>query len=138
MLKLIGTLSPKRQQRGQRILFLSGFSTACIKEGILDKGTLKTLNRSLKITDNEESLDMGAQLCGELFPKGHLTKILNADEPIIHPTRDGLGREYATLTEAKIATGKILENTPPWLKYNPSEMEGDIMDLLCNNRINCG
>lgn len=131
-LSIVGFFSPTRKEHGQRVLFLSGLSAAFVKEGILEKDTLNTLNRSLSVAHHHKSLDIGAQLSCELWPQGCIAGIM---KPVVDNVIEEGVRNYPTLTEAEFAADEVLKNTPNWLHYNPTEMHLDVLDLLCDNRI---
>lgn len=133
VLMITGVFSPARRAHGQRILFLSGFSAACVKEGILEADTLATLNRSLSVANNKLSLGIGVQLSNDLWPSGCISKIMR---PVVETIIGEQGtRKYPTLTEANYAADEILKTTPHWLQYDLKEMHLDILDLLCSNTV---
>lgn len=132
VLMITGVFSPERRAHGQRVLFLSGFSAACVKEGILEADTLATLNRSLSVANNQLSLGIGVQLSTSLWPNGCITAIM---KPVVDNIIDKGVRKYPTLTEANYAADEILKKTPHWLQYDLKEMHLDILDLLCDNTV---
>lgn len=128
VLNVVGFFSPAKRTRGRRILFLSGFSSAMVREGILDKDTIRTIEDELGLADNQSKC-LGANLSEDMFPMKQLSSILI-------PVKENVAlekRNYVTLTEAQDASKRICENTPEWLQYK--DMQVDVLDVLCDNRM---
>ena len=138
-LTVVEFLSPNRTKRGRRILFLSSFNAACVKAGVLEENTLKTLNEALSVAEDGNSLDIGFHMAPSIWSRNEIKDMLpHPDTDIasmgIVPA-DAKSRQFLTLNQAQSFTDNVLEQTPAWLKYDIDEMRSDVLDLVTDNEV---
>lgn len=133
-LAIVEFLSPQRTRRGRRILFLSSFNAACVKEGILEENTMKTLNDALSVAEDGCSLDIGFHMSPSIWSRHEIKDMLPESES----STMGSGSEspqFLTLNQAQSFTDNVLKQTPAWLRYDAEEMRSDLLEMVTDNEV---
>lgn len=136
-LALFEFLYPSKIRRGRRILFLSSFNAACVKAGILDENTLKTLNNALSVAEDDKSLDVGFHMSPSIWSRHEIKDMFPPPHESTHtPDLDKtVDPKFLTLNQAQSFTDNVLAQTPEWLRYDADEMRSDVIDLVTENEV---
>lgn len=133
VLAIVEVMYPTRTKRGRRILFLSSFNAACVKDGVLQENTLKTLNDALSVSQDPDTLDLGFRMSPSIWSRNDINNMF--PEGLRAEADDEKIQQYITLNQAQEFTENVLKQTPPWLRYDHDEMRSDVIDLFTGNEV---
>lgn len=133
VLALVEVIYPSRTKRGRRILFLSSFNAACVKDGVLQENTLRTLNDALSVAQDTTTLDLGFRMSPSIWSRNEINNMFPAE--LRGNEEDEKLQQYITLNQAQEVTENVLKQTPPWLRYDHEEMRNDVIELFTENEV---
>ena len=117
VLAIVEVMYPSRTKRGRRILFLSSFNAACVKDGVLQENTLKTLNDALSVAQDTTSLDLGFRMSPSIWSRNEINNMF--PEELKGEASDEKLQQYITLNQAQEFTEKRIEANTTLVAVRP-------------------
>ena len=114
---------------GKRILFLTTLFMQLANLHSFQRDAMAKLNQSLKLARTEDALEIPSKVHGLIWDRETL------DQTIYEACGGDLLCESLRPEEASKACGRIVDQTPQWLRYGRREdMVTDLMRLVASSR----